>query len=491
MVKLAFYGGVNEIGGNKILLEADDTRIFLDFGISFGKHTSYWSEFMTPRKLNGILDFTEFGMLPKLDGIYRKDYLEHTGMKYEKEPTVDGVLLSHGHMDHVGYIHFLRDDIPIFCSEATKMIMKAVQDVGAGTFNEFVRMATSFQIRKNKTNDRYGRVSGEESYKDRTVNTFTFGKKFKIGNLEIEPVHIDHSLPGATAFIVYTSEGAVVYTGDIRFHGRRAELSEKFIEAARNSEPEILISEGTRITEKSWETEEDVEERAAKVVKNTKELAVVNFPARDTDRLITFLNVAKATGRKLVIESRIAYLLELLKGTDSIKVPSIDDGDIRVHLMRKGWGLIERDDYPDEIRKGDYEKWEQNYMNHGNLATYNDIKDSQKDFIFYCNFFQLKELIDVKPNEGSSYIRSLVEPFSEDMELDEKRVNNWMEHFGLYPMHQIHASGHAPGTEIKRMINEMKPKQVIPVHTQHPKEFKKIVGKGIKVEFAKLSFFKS
>lgn len=62
-----------------------------------------------------------------------------------------------------------------------------------------------------------------------------------------------------------------------------------------------------------------------------------------------------------------------------------------------------------------------------------------------------------------------------------------MKHFGLYQMHHIHASGHAPGTEIKRMINKMKPKKVIPVHTEFPKEFRKIVGNGIKVEFAKLS----
>ncbi len=487
MVKLSFFGGVNEIGGNKILLDDSDTKIFLDFGNNFKKHADYWDEFMTPRKLNGVKDFTEFGMLPKIDGIYRKDYVEHVGDGYPEQPAIDGVLLSHGHMDHVGYIHFLRDDVPIFCSEPTKMIMKAVQDVGAGGFNEFVRMSTSFQIKKNKTNDKYTRVYGEESYKDRPVNTFTFGKKFKIGNLEIEPVHIDHSLPGATAFVIHTSEGAVVYTGDIRFHGRRAELSEKFIEIARDASPEILITEGTRIKEKDWETEEDVERKALDVVRKTKGLAIVNFPARDTDRLISFLNVAKSSGRKLAIESRIAYLLDLLKGTDSIEVPSSDDSDIRIYLMKKSWGLIDRKEYPDEIRKGDYAKWEQDYMDRGNAITSSDIKKNQKDFIMYCNFFQLKELVDVRPMEGSAFIRSLVEPFSDDMELDEKRVENWMRHFGLYPMHQIHASGHAPGTEIKRMINEMKPKKVIPIHTVYPKEFKKIVGKGIKVEFAKLS----
>ena len=126
-------------------------------------------------------------------------------------------------------------------------------------------------------------------------------------------------------------------------------------------------------------------------------------------------------------------------------------------------------------------------MDHKNMVSYKDIRDNQKDFVFYCNFFQLKELIDVRPNKGSSYIRSLVEPFNEDMELDEKRVNNWMNHFGLSPMHQIHASGHAPGTEIGRMIRGIKPKKLIPVHTEHPKEFSRIIDGGIKVEYAKLS----
>ena len=37
MTSLTFYGGVNEVGGNKILLEDKDTKVFLDFGMSFGK----------------------------------------------------------------------------------------------------------------------------------------------------------------------------------------------------------------------------------------------------------------------------------------------------------------------------------------------------------------------------------------------------------------------------------------------------------------------
>jgi len=80
MTSLTFYGGVNEIGGNKILVEDRGSRIFLDFGMSFKIAIRYYSEFLQPRKCNGILDFIEFGLLPKIKGIYRNDFLEHCGL---------------------------------------------------------------------------------------------------------------------------------------------------------------------------------------------------------------------------------------------------------------------------------------------------------------------------------------------------------------------------------------------------------------------------
>ena len=49
MVKLTFYGGVNEIGGNKILLEDRGTRIFFDFGQSFTFGADYFTGYLGPR----------------------------------------------------------------------------------------------------------------------------------------------------------------------------------------------------------------------------------------------------------------------------------------------------------------------------------------------------------------------------------------------------------------------------------------------------------
>jgi ribonuclease J len=56
MTSVTFYGGVNEIGGNKILVKDADTQLFLDFGMSFSLANQYFDEFMQPRKCNGTLN---------------------------------------------------------------------------------------------------------------------------------------------------------------------------------------------------------------------------------------------------------------------------------------------------------------------------------------------------------------------------------------------------------------------------------------------------
>jgi len=97
VVKLTFYGGVNEIGGNKTLLEDNDTKIFLDFGMSFGRRGKYFEEFLNPRSSNGMGDFLELNLIPDIKGVYREDLLEHQGIKPES-PEVHAVLLSHAHI---------------------------------------------------------------------------------------------------------------------------------------------------------------------------------------------------------------------------------------------------------------------------------------------------------------------------------------------------------------------------------------------------------
>jgi len=470
MTKLTFYGGVNEVGGNKILLEDNETKLFFDFGMSFGQAGKFFSEFLQPRKCNGLGDFFEFGLLPDLKGLYRKDYLKHMGKKPE-EVEYQAVFLTHAHADHASYIHHLREDIPIKCSKPTFCILKAVNDTATGSFTDLTDIVDSFEtyITKKGTLSRKRTDSNPEIKRERKFELFDFKDKIKIDGVEVIPFNVDHSLPGATGYIIHTSNGTVVYTGDFRFHGRRGEKTQEFMEACVKEKPDVLIIEGTRIDEESSMKEKDVEDEISMILSKSEGLNVCNFPVRDTDRMMSFFNSAKKSDKILTISLKQAYLISLLKDCEDATVPDLKDKNIEMYAMRKSWGLI-GSDWDKKIIGEDYDSWERDYLK--NTICHKEIKENQKDYMFFCTNFDLKELIDLKPKHGSVYIKSVCEPFDKEMEIDWKRIQNWIDHFGM-GLHKTHVSGHASGPQLKEFVKRVQPKLVVPVHTQHPEIYDK------------------
>jgi ribonuclease J len=480
--KITFYGGIHEIGGNKFLVEDKGTRIFLDFGMQMSKVNDYYSEFLQPRNLNGMGDLIEFGLLPNLKGMYRRDYAKHTNFGDNKENTaIDAVLLTHAHVDHAAYIHYLRPDIPIYCTEPTKFIMQTFQETGSG--EEYITYKESFKIYDNKEGGKSR--AKDEKHRDqieRPIRIIEDSKKFNIDSIEVEPLSVDHSLPGVCGFILYTSKGSMAYTADIRFHGRRRSDSEKFVERCGSSDIGYLLCEGTRVDETYSKTEFEVEQDVKKVVNATKELVICNYPTRDLDRLLSFYNAAKESNRDLAIDLKQAYLLKLFQTSEKWKnvYPTPDDKRLKIFCARKSWGLIDR---PEEVWTHDqilqdYDKWERDFVEgYDNAIDYTDVSSHQKDLIFYCNDYQLQNLIDVRPNTGSSYIRSSTEPFDQEMALEEKRIVRWLVHFGLISKksewNHTHVSGHGDGNQIKQVIEGTKAKTLIPIHTTKEKYHQK------------------
>jgi len=506
-MNLKFYGGVNEIGGNKILVKdknpsnsSNDTSLFLDFGMSFSASGKYFSEFLQPRKLNGIMDYIELGLLPKIKGIYREDYLKHCGINSPEKPSVDGVLLSHAHMDHSSYIHHLREDIPIYMRKESEIILKVLEETGKASFAEIIKLKKSFHYVPKKTGEGYKRLIGEDSKIPRKIVTLEPYTAIEINGFKITSIPVDHSLPGSSAYFLENDNESIVYTGDIRFHGRGKKLSDKFVNKSHKFTPTIMLCEGTRINEKRSKNENDIEIEATNLIKNHKGLAIVNYPIRDLDRLITFYNVAKNTDRILAINSKQAYMLELLENEKSLeknKYPSLKDPNLIVYFPRKKQGLISGEHYvnfdgdwrildskDDEVQK-DYEKWEKEFLENDNVINYKNLRETPNKYIFRCDFFQLNELIDIKPENGI-YIHSLTEPFNEEMEIDFKRVENWLKHFNLLPIHKMHVSGHASGEELLNMIREIHPEKLYPIHTEHPESFNILNDEGIEIIHPKL-----
>ena len=488
MTEFSFYGGVGEIGGNKIMVNGEKDSFFFDFGLAFGKANNYLSEFLQPRKSNGIMDFVTLGLLPCIKGIYREDYLRHSGFSYDEKPAVSGVLLSHAHVDHAAYIHHLREDIPIYLSEQSYLILKALEDTGIGSFSEYTEVKKSFHLVPKKRGE--GHIRSQEKV-ERDIRIVKPYKKFEIGEFSIKSVPIDHSLPGAAGYVVENDDDTIVYTGDLRFHGRNPELTRKFIEVARKSNPTVMLSEGTRICSDSNITEADIEKRAVDEVNRAKDLVIVNYPVRDLDRLVTFYNVARQTDRELVVSFKQAYILNLFSGRGYPEV-----SDVMVYNPRRGWGLIDDDSFacvenewlctsdiePAQIQR-DYKTWEREFLDMKNTINYKSLQEDPESYLFRCDFFELKELIDVKP-VGAVYIKSSTEPFDEQMEINERKVQNWLDLFKIrYVKEGFHASGHACGPEILEMIREIQPEKIYPIHTEHPEEFQVLQDDGIEVVY--------
>jgi ribonuclease J len=189
------------------------------------------------------------------------------GLSYPKEPSVDGVLISHSHVDHVAYIHHLREDIPIYLSNESYLILKALEDTGAASFSEYLHLKKTFHMAPKVRGDGYKRTSSKIERNMRIVEPY---KKFEIGDFQIKSAPVDHSLPGASAFIVEGEDETIVYTGDLRFHGRNPELTRKFVKEAAKASPTIMISEGTRIDQDENVSEDDIEQRASSEIANIK-----------------------------------------------------------------------------------------------------------------------------------------------------------------------------------------------------------------------------
>jgi ribonuclease J len=491
MTRIDFYGGVDEIGGNKIQICGENNSFFFDFGLAFNRANDYLAEFLQPRKSNGIMDFVTLGLLPCIKGIYREDYLRHSGLSYESEPAIDGVLISHSHIDHAAYIHHMREDIPIYLSEQSNLILKALEDTGATSFSEYLHMKKSFHLVPKKKGDGHSRSKIRVNREIRITKPYDI---FEIGEFKIKSIPVDHSLPGASGYIAEDGSETIVYTGDLRFHGRQPDLTRKFSHIACKSNPTIMLCEGTRIKSTSNISESDIERLANEEISKSKGLVMVNYPMRDLDRLVTFYHVAQEADRELVVSLKQAYILNLFQGQG---YPEIDD--VMIYQPRKGWGLIDEKSYacvedewlctpdidPQQARR-DYKLWERDFLDRDNTINYRDLQLEPDEYLFRCDFFELKELIDIKP-EDAIYVKSSTEPFDDQMQINEDKVKNWLDLFNIrYLDKGFHASGHANGQEILNMIREINPEKVYPIHTEYPEEFDVLEEDGIGVLHPKL-----
>ncbi len=502
-VGITVFDGAECIGGNKIYLEFKSGKlsqkgVFFDFGTNFKKFGKYYEEFLIPRTGRGIHDLIDLKLIPKIS-CYRSDLIpSDISLKESRKLNPLAVFISHAHMDHMGNIGLLDRNIPIIASPLSAMIMKSMQDCGSKMDSEVVYNTpritheedgrlietTNYQKHPYLGRDFYITPCESIKYGDALSEFSPFwcsqptSRKFHPGHLatsstfcdlEFQSYEVDHSMYGASAFSLETDSGTIVYSGDIRLHGKFGVKTFKFATEAAKLTPKLLIIEGTRASRKEREeSEEEVYKNCLSAVEAAKKLVIADFSARNFERLDIFRQITEKTERYLVVLIKDAYILQAMQCADGI--------DRMKNL------LIYRDL---KTTRDGYEKCVFTQYS-SKLIDPLEIAKNPDKYIICFSFFDIKHLLDIK-TDGGTYIYSSSEAFSEEQRIDFQRLWNWLQHFKFDVKgfsldmtsghHEIafeqgyHASGHASGRDLINIIKTINPEIVMPVHTENPTFF--------------------
>ncbi len=412
--RLTFYGGVNEIGGNKILLQTEDGSVLLDFGRKMGEYSKYFSEFLVARSKNALRDMLCLGILPKIDGIYTPHLVDMTVLFENEEvkkkvpldeavdywkttdvcpfnpehPAVDGVFVSHAHFDHIQDVSFLDPSIAVYCTEKTKVLAKAMTDVSvSGVDDQYYKIAKKVIIKQKpplfKTLCPGECACSEEKEEEHPViedpktkfkftydiapqyRTFSTASEGQIKGIKYKLIPVGHSVPGACSILLTLPDGKrILYTGDVRFHGAGEVSIDDYVRSI-DGPIDVLITEGTRIDSDDVITEEDVEKNINADIGRSEGLVLINFGWKDLTRFNTVYQATKDNDRTLVITPKLAYLLyEMHHSFPDEYADPRSMANLKVYLKREGDLLYS---------KTDYEKYKMGYLHyHGRNIAQDD-----------------------------------------------------------------------------------------------------------------------
>ena len=250
ILRLVALGGWGEIGMNCLVLEQDEGAIVIDCGVTF------------PSSDLGI-------------DVYhpRFDYL------FAPSTRLRGVVLTHGHEDHIGALPYLlaRARVPVW---------------GPACTLELVRE----------------RLAEHDLADDADLRTVSVGKPFSAGPFEIEPIRVTHSIADATALAIRTAAGLVVHTGDFKLDPAPIDgelTDEARLTALGDEGVRLLLSDSTNVDSPgSAGSERDVCAALGELVEGTRGRVFVGMFASNAHRMIALGEVAQRTGRRLVLLGR-------------------------------------------------------------------------------------------------------------------------------------------------------------------------------------------
>jgi len=290
---LTIHRGTQQIGGSCVEFKtADGARIICDLGMPMAQPDgSDWPWGTASRPTDELI---AEGILPDITGLYARD-----------EPTISAVILTHAHLDHWGLAQHVHPDIPVY-----------------GTAGSLALLEVSA-------------VFVPDAKPPSTTRELPNGDTITIGPFTVTTIPVDHSAPDSCALLVAANGKRVLYSGDLRAHGR---TGHRFKNLLTNPPRDIdaLVLEGTTIGQPAGShglpSEADVEESLVELLGSTSALVAMIAAGQGLDRAVTAFRAAKRSERQLVLDPYQAYVLHRLSPL-SKNVPQYSWDGIRVKFV--------------------------------------------------------------------------------------------------------------------------------------------------------------
>ncbi len=251
-VRIAFLGGLNEVGKNITLFEYDGEIILIDCGLAFPDEDMPGIDLVIP-------DFS---------------YVEKNADK------IKGIFITHGHEDHIGSLAYLLKsvNVPVYSTRLTNGLIE-------GKLKE------------------HNLLSGTK------LNVVNPGESVKLSKFEVEFIHVNHSIPDAVGFAIKTAGGTIIHTGDFKID--TTPIDGDIIDIARFAELGkqgvlCLMADSTN-AERPGYTESESKVGASFDLlfrKAGKRRIIVATFASNIHRVQQIINVAEQLGRKVALSGR-------------------------------------------------------------------------------------------------------------------------------------------------------------------------------------------
>ena len=343
--------------------------------------------------------------------------------------TPDAVLISHPHQDHFGLIEALNHDIPVYMGELSRNLINAT------------RMLLGVGLLKNE------------------IRYFKAWQPFVIGDFIITPYLVDHSAVDAYAFLIEAEGKRVFYSGDFRAHGRKSVLFDTIIKNPPK-DIDVLFMEGTMIQRcnDDFPTEADVEKKIYETIKEQENITFLISSSQNIDRIVSAFRACKHAGKTLVLDIYTAWVLEQLK-LISKNIPAMEWDQIKIKLSHSQHEKLKANpDFFGDFRQRVYQ----------HRISKEELRANPAEYLFFSKMSHYKTInlhkkikpVNVIYSQWLGYLSSTDEDYY-GAEAIAGYQNDSQVNF-VY----AHTSGHATVEDLQTFAEALKPKMLVPVHTE-------------------------